>query len=136
MYQFHGCHWHGHACLKNRSKRQKKRYKDACKIDWLIKNNGCDTKYNFLSTWGSEEPILKRVWPKKKFTPYPHFIAYDSEPILELPNDYPTDDLTYLSRHISISVAVHDTLSKEPVHLVDENPEHLIDRFIEVLTEK
>ena len=25
VYQFHGCHWHGHTCLKNRTKRQQKR---------------------------------------------------------------------------------------------------------------
>ena len=29
VYQFHGCHWHGHTCLKNRTKRQEKRYKDT-----------------------------------------------------------------------------------------------------------
>ena len=39
-YQFHGCHWHGHVCIKNRTKRQELRYEDACKIDWLIANNG------------------------------------------------------------------------------------------------
>ena len=26
VYQFHGCHWHGHTCLKNRTRRQQKRY--------------------------------------------------------------------------------------------------------------
>ena len=57
---------------------------------------------------------------------------YDLAPL----NKHPTDDLTYLSRHIPISVVVHDTLSKEPVYLVDENPEGLIERFIEVLVEK
>ena len=31
---------------------------------------------------------------------------------------------------------MQDTLSKEPVYLVDENPNRLIERFIEVLTEK
>ena len=30
VYQFHGCPWHGHTCLKNRTKRQQKRYKDTC----------------------------------------------------------------------------------------------------------
>ena len=35
-----------------------------------------------------------------------------------------------------MSVAMQDTLSKEPVYLVDENPNRLIERFIEVLTEK
>ena len=23
-YQFHGCHWHGHTCLNNRTKRQQR----------------------------------------------------------------------------------------------------------------
>ena len=37
VYQFHGCHWHRHTCLKNRTKRQQKRYMDACQIDRLVK---------------------------------------------------------------------------------------------------
>ena len=63
-------------------------------------------------------------------------MVYDFEATLAPLTEYPTDNLTYLSRHIAISVAIHDTLSKEPVYLVDENPERLIERFIEVLTEK
>ena len=39
-YQFHGFHWHGHRCLENRTKRQEKKYKNTCKIDQLIANNG------------------------------------------------------------------------------------------------
>ena len=58
VYQFHGCHWHGNTCLKN---RQRKRYKGTCQIDRLIKNNGRDTKYNLASTWECDEPILKKV---------------------------------------------------------------------------
>ena len=58
------------------------------------------------------------------------------EAILAPLNEHPTDDLTYLSRHIPISVAVHDTLSEDPVYLVDENLERFIERFIEILTEK
>ena len=61
---------------------------------------------------------------------------YDFETILVPLNEHPKDDLTYLSRHIIISVAIHNTLSKEPAYLVDENPERFIERFIEVLTEK
>ena len=38
VYSFHGCHWHGHICRKNPTKRQKKRCKDTCQIDRLIKN--------------------------------------------------------------------------------------------------
>ena len=48
LYQFHGCHWHGHTCLKNRTRRQQKRYKDTCWINQLIKNNGWDTKYSLV----------------------------------------------------------------------------------------
>ena len=40
-------------------------------------------------------------------------MVYDSEARLVPLNERPTDDLTYLSRHIEISVAVHDTLSEE-----------------------
>ena len=61
------------------------------------------------------------------FTPYPHLIVYDFEAILAPLNEHLTDDLTYLSRHVPISVAVHDTLGKEPVYLVDEDPERLIE---------
>ena len=136
VYQFHGCHWYGHTCLKNRTKRQQKRYKDACQIDWLIKNNGWYAKYSLVSTWECEEPILKNVWFEKEFISYPFFMVFDFEAILATLNEHPTDNLTYLSRHILISVAIHDTLSKEPLYLVDENPKRLIERFIEVLTGK
>ena len=61
MYQFHGCHGYGYTCLKNRTKRQQKRCKDTCQIDCLIKNNRWHTKYNLVSTWKCEEPILKKV---------------------------------------------------------------------------
>ena len=136
VYQFHGCHWHGHTYLKNRTKRQKKRYKGTCQIDWLIENNGSDTKYNLVSAWECEEPILKKVRFEKKFTLYPHFKVYDFEAISTPLNEHPTDNVTYLSSYIPRSVAVHDTLSKEPVYLVDENPKRLIEQFIKVLTEK
>ena len=73
---------------------------------------------------------------EKEFTPYPHFIVYDFEAILTPLNEHPTDNRTYLSSHMPISVAVHDTLTKQSIYLVDENPKRLIKRFIEVLTRK
>ena len=140
VYQFHGCHWHGHTCLKNRTKREQKRDEDTCQIDWLIKNKGWDTKYNLVSIWECEEPILKKVRFEKEITPHPHFIVYDFEAILAPLNKHPADNLTYLSRHIPISVPVDDTLSEEredePVYLVDENPERLVEQFIEDVKEK
>ena len=83
-----------------------------------------------MSTWDCEEPVFKKVWFEKEFTPYPHFIVYDFEAILAPLNEHLIDELIYLSRHIPISVAIHDSLSQEPVYLVDENPECLIERFI------
>ena len=68
--------------------------------------------------------------------PYLHFIVHDFEAILAQLNEHPTDDLTYLLRHIPISVAVHDTLSKEHAHLVDKKSGCLIKQSIEVLAEK
>ena len=61
---------------------------------------------------------------------------YDFEAILTPLNEHPTDNLTYLLRHVPISVAIHNTLSKEPVYLVNKKPKRLIKQFIEVLTEK
>ena len=133
VYQFHGCHWHGHTCLTNRTKRQQKRYEDMCEIDSLIENNGWDTKYNLVSTWECEEPILKKVRLEKEFMPYPHFIVCDFEAILAPLNEHPTDDLTYLLRHIPIRVAAHDTLSKDPVYLADKNPKRLIKQQLQIL---
>ena len=61
---------------------------------------------------------------------------YDFEAILAPLNEHLTDDLTYLSSDIQMGFAIHDTLWKEPVYLIDGNPGRLIERFIEVLTEK
>ena len=80
-----------------------------------------------MSAWECDESLIKRVRFEKEFTPCPHFIVYDFVAILVPLNEHLTDDLTYLSRHVPISVAVYDTLSKEPVSLVDENPERLIE---------
>ena len=93
-------------------------------------------KYNLVSIWEYEKPMLKKVWFKKEFTPDRHIIVYDFEAMLEPLNEIPTDDLTYLWRDPLISVAIHDTSSKEALYIVDENPGSLIERFIEVLTEK
>ena len=47
-----------------------------------------------------------------------------------------TVDLIYFLRHTPISVAINHILGRELVCLVDENQEHLIERFFKVLTEK
>lgn len=43
------------------------------------------------------------VWDE--FLSYYHFIVYDFETILAPINEHPTDDLTYLSRHMPVTFA-------------------------------
>ena len=63
--------------------------------------------------------MLKKVWFEKEFTPYLTFIGYDFESILALLNEHTTDGLTDLSRHTLITVAIHNTMGEEPMHLVN-----------------
>ena len=65
-----------------------------------------------------KKQYYKKVRLEKEFMPYPHFTMYDFEAILAPLNEHPTHNLIYLSRHIPISVAVHDSLSKEPVYFL------------------
>ena len=59
---------------------------------------------------------------------------YDFGALLTHPNEQSTDNLAYLSKHKPITDATQDTLDREPVYLVDENPfsrwKRLIERFI------
>ena len=87
VYQFHGCKWHGHTCIKDRTKKQRKRYRDTLAIDRLIENNGVDglthknSKFNLVRAWKCEKPYKKSVKFEKEFRPYPHFIVHDWEAI-------------------------------------------------------
>ena len=47
-----------------------------------------------------------------------------------------TENLTYVSRHTTVSVTIYDTLGRVPVYLVYENRERLIEQIIDDLTEK
>ena len=81
--------------MKNRTTRQKMRYKYIGEIDRLKAKNGWDTKYNLVSTLQCEKPILKKVSLEKNFMPYLQFIVYDFEATLTPLNGQSTDDLTY-----------------------------------------
>ena len=73
---------------------------------------------------------------EKEYTSYPDFIVYDFEAILVPLDKHRTDNLINLSRHAPVSVVIHDTSGREPVYLVGENPERLIEWFIKVWIEK
>ena len=51
-------------------------------------------------------------------------------------NEQPTDDLTYIAKHVPVSVAICHTLTGEPVYLVDKDPEKLVEKFMDVLSKK
>ena len=142
VYQFHGCKWHGHACIKDRTKKQRKRYRDTLAIDRLIENNGVDTlthknsKIDLVRAWECEKPYKKSVKFEKEFRQYPHFIVHDWEAIQKPLNEQPTDDLTYIAKHVPVSVAIYDTLSGEPVYLVDKDPEKLVEKTMDALSKK
>ena len=61
---------------------------------------------------------------------------YDFEAILAPFGKHPTVDLIYFLRHKPLSIAINHILGGELMCLVDENQEHLIDRFFKVLAEK
>ena len=51
---------------------------------------------------------------------------YDQRPIY-LPKEQLKHEAIMKAKYIPISTAIYDTLSKEPVYSVDENPKRLIE---------
>ena len=73
---------------------------------------------------------------EKAFRPYPHFIVHDWEGIQKPLNEQPTDYLTYITKHVPVSVTFYDNLSGETEYLVDKDPEKLVEKFMAVLSKK
>ena len=93
--------------------------------EW-IKERG----YNVVSVWEWEKPSKKKQCFKVEFRPYPHYIVFDFEALLESLKECLTSDLTYTSSQKPISVAIHDSLTDEPFFIVHENPKLLIIQFL------
>ena len=51
-------------------------------------------------------------------------------------NEPQTEELTITSKHVPVSVVINDNLSNEPVFIVDQDPENLINSFMEDLQER
>ena len=92
--------------------------------------------FKIVSIWECEKPELKKMRFKKEFRPYPFFIVFDFEAILEKRNEAQTEELTITSRHVPVSVAINDNLTNEPSFIVDEEPENLINIFMQDLMER
>ena len=129
IFQYYGCKWHGCPCQKERNSLEEERYTKTIDLEKKMK----EQEFNLICVWQCEKPELKKMRFKKEFRPYPYFIVYDFEAILEKMNEPQTEELNITSRHVPVSVAINDNLTNKPVFIVDKNPESLITRFVEEL---
>ena len=132
IFQYHGCKWHGCPCRKSgsseRSSKERnsleeerrplgrsqalsaeQRYAKTIELEKKMKKQG----FKIVSVWECEKPELKKKRFCKKFRPYPYFIVYDFEAISKKINEKQTDELTITAKHIPVSVAINDNLTKK-----------------------
>ena len=78
--------------------------------------------FKIVSVWECEKPELKKKRFCKKFRPYPYFIVYDFEAICQKINEKQTDELTITAKHIPVSVAINDNLTKKTFFYCGRRP--------------
>ena len=105
-------------CRLNRTTRDKKRYLAAKGKEKVIKDLG----YNLVTAWECEKPPRAKRYSRKELRAYPHYIVFDFEALLHVMNQKQTDDILYESKHIPVSVAIHDSLSKSPTFIEHVDP--------------
>ena len=132
IFQYYGCKWHGCPCQKERNSLDEERYAKTIDLQERMEDQG----FKIVSVWECEKPELKKMRFKKEFRPYPYFIVYDFEAILEKMNESQTEELTITSRHVPVSVAINDNLTNEPSFYADEDPVYLINDFMADLVER
>ena len=131
IFQYHGCKWRGCPCRKERNSLEEEliaeqRYAKTIELEKKMKEQG----FKIVSVWECEKPELKKKRFCKKFRPYPYFIVYDFEAICQKINEKQTDELTITAKHIPVSVAINDNLTKKPSFIVEEDPKKLAERFV------
>ena len=89
--------------------------------------------YNLVTAWECEKPPRAKRYSRKELRAYPHYIVFDFEALLHVMNQKQTDDILYESKHIPVSVAIHDSLSKSPTFIEHEEPKMLVQLFVEEL---
>ena len=92
--------------------------------------------FKLISVWECEKPVLKNMIFEKEFKPYQYFIVYDFEALHKKMDEPQTEELTITSKHVPVSVAINDNLTNEPVFIVDQDPENLINSFMVDLQER
>ena len=131
IFQYHGCKWHGCPCRKERNSLEEaliaeQRYAKTIELEKKMKEQG----FKIVSVWEYEKPELKKKRFCKKFRLYPYFIVYNFEAICQKINEKQTDELTITAKHIPVSVAINDNLTKKPSFIVEEDPKKLAERFV------
>ena len=131
IFQYHGCKWHGCPCKRERNSLEEERsaeqrYAKTIELEKKMKEQG----FKIVSVWECEKPELKKKRFCKKFRPYPYFIVYDFEAISKKINEKQTDELTITAKHIPVSVAINDNLTKKPSFIVEEDPKKLNKKFL------
>ena len=133
IFQYHGCKWHGCPCQKRKERNSleeeliaEQRYAKTIELEKKMKEQG----FKIVFVWECEKPELKKKRFCKKFRPYPYFIVYDFEAICQKINEKQTDELTITAKHIPVSVAINDNLTKKPSFIVEEDPKKLAERFV------
>ena len=138
IFQYHGCKWHGCPCQKRKERNSleealigeersaDQRYAKTIELEKKMKEQG----FKIVSVWECEKPELKKQRFCKKFRPYPYFIVYDFEAICQKINEKQTDELEITAKHIPVSVAINDNLTKKPSFIVEEDPKKLNKKFV------
>ena len=133
IFQYHGCKWHGCPCQKRKERNSleeersaDQRYAKTIELEKKMKEQG----FKIVSVWECEKPELIKKRFCKKFRPYPYFIVYDFEAICQKINEKQTDELEITAKHIPVSVAINDNLTKKPSFIVEEDPKKLIKKFV------
>ena len=141
IFEYYGCKWHGCPCQKERNsleeersseRSSEERYSKTIDLEEKMKEQG----FKLISVWECERPELKKMILEKEFRPYPYFIVYDFEALHKKMGEPQTEELTITSRHVPVSVAINDNLTNEPVFIVDQDPENLINSFMEDLQDR
>ena len=132
IFQYYGCKWHGCPCQKERNSLDEKSYSKTIDLAEKMKEQG----FKLISVWECEEPEMKNIILEKEFRPYPYFIVYDFEALHKKMDESQTEELTITSRHVPVSVAINDNLTNEPVFIVDQDSENLINSFMEDLQDR
>ena len=132
IFKYYRCKWYGCPCQKSGSSGRRfsgrsealsskernsieeersaeERYAKTIELEKKMK----EQRLKIVSVWECEKPELKKKRFCKKFKPYPYFIVYDFEAICKKIHEPQTDELTITAKHIPVSVAINDNLTKK-----------------------